>query len=143
MFAPFDIFCRQEVNCFGNWKSSIFRYTIVCSKHATGLIYMVIRLQHICLKHAAHMTQACSNFHVIFEGSCHMFDQSFALCVMFCRALFVLFVLFIVASIVLSVLRYTDLIIALVSSDFYQYLQETYIFIFSNSYTFHLFLINP
>jgi hypothetical protein len=90
---------------------------------------------------AAHMPQACSNFHVIFEGSCHMFDQSFALCVVFCRALFVLFVLFIVASIVLSVLRYTDLIIALVTSYFYQYLQEIYIF--SNSYTFHLFLINP
>jgi hypothetical protein len=57
--------------------------------------------------------------------SIHMFDQSFALCVVFCRVLFVLFVLLILASILLSVLRYTHLIIALVSSDFYQYLQET------------------
>ena len=134
MFAPFGIFCRQEVNCFGNWKSSIFMYTIVCSKHATGLIYMVIRLQHICLKHAAtsmsylKVVVICLINHLL-------------LCVVFCRALFVLFVLFIVASIVLSVLRYTDLIIALVTSYFYQYLQEIYIF--SNSYTFHLFLINP
>jgi hypothetical protein len=134
LFAPFGIFCRQEVNCFGNWKSSIFMYTIVCSKHATGLIYMVIRLQHICLKHAAtsmsylKVVVICLINHLL-------------LCVVFCRALFVLFVLFIVASIVLSVLRYTDLIIALVTSYFYQYLQEIYIF--SNSYTFHLFLINP